>query len=162
MSDPVAKPLSKGQRILGLDYGTVRLGVAISDPTGTVVRPLPPMPAKDRGALVKQVAELCQAQGVGEIVLGLPRHMNGSEGDSAKQTRVFGEALLKRTGLPLHYLDERLTTAAVQRTMLEADMSRADRKGKVDGLAAALILETWLARKAGGGLPVIPPIPPAP
>lgn len=159
MNEPADKPLVKGQRVLGLDYGTVRLGVAISDPTGTVVRPLPPLPAKDRQALLKQVAALCLAQGVGELVLGLPRHMNGSEGESAKLTRAFGEALAKRTGLTVHYLDERLTTAAVQRTLLEADVSRADRKGKVDGLAAALILETWLARRAGGGLPPIPPPP---
>ena len=148
-------------RVLALDYGTVRTGAALSDPLGIFAQALPSLPAAVRRDLLVAVTKLCREQNVGEIVVGLPRRLDGSEGDAAVQARAMGERVRAATKLPVHYLDERLTTAAAQRVMIAGDASRHERREKIDGMAAVMILQNFLDRREANAPPV-PPVPPAP
>lgn len=134
-------------RLLGLDFGTVRVGAAISDVLGTIAQPLPFFPAGNRKACVAAIAQLCRERGVTRIVLGLPRHLDGREGDSSAHARQFGTAVGAATGLPVDFLDERLTTVAAERLLIAADLSREKRRQKVDSLAAAMLLQDYLDRQ---------------
>ncbi len=135
-------------RILGLDYGEVRIGLAISDPDGVISQPLGHFGATPRRELLDHVRRLCVERQVGRLVVGLPVNMNGTEAASAEKARQFGEAAAAATGLPVEFVDERLTTASAERLLIEADMGRRQRKGKIDSVAAALILQTYLDRAA--------------
>lgn len=139
-------------RALALDYGTVRLGVAVSDPLGAFAQPLPYLPATPPKAALEKLQGLCQEYDIDRIVLGLPKNMDGSEGESAQAARQLGAAVERATGLAVVFIDERLTTAAAERVLLEADLSRRKRREKVDGVAAAMILQTYLDM----------PLPPSP
>jgi len=133
-------------RALGLDFGEKRIGVALSDALGLTAQPLGVVyNRKDRA--VEEIAELAARHGAAVIVLGLPRHMSGDEGVKAMEARAFGDRLAERTGLPVDYIDERLTTMAVQRMLSETGMSGAKKREVTDKLAAALILQTWLDRR---------------
>jgi len=131
-------------RFLGIDYGTVRIGLALSDPTGTIASPAGVIEVSSQKDLVRQVSELCRKEKVSKIIMGLPKHMNGDEGESAKKARALGGVLKEHTNLPVIFQDERLSTAAVQRSMIEADLSRKKRKENIDASAAALILQGYL------------------
>ena len=144
-------------RILGLDYGTARVGVAISDTLQMIASPLYYIPAKDQQACIAAIAELCQEREVGRVVVGLPKHMNNTEGESSKAARAFGAKIEAATGLSVDFLDERLTTAAAERVLIAANVSRKKRKEKIDSMAAGIILQNYLDAK---GSPSIPPIPP--
>lgn len=144
-------------RVIGIDYGTVRVGVAISDPLATIARPLPYLPATPRRHLLGGLGRLVRENDVDTIVVGLPRHMSGEEGESAEAARELGERIAAKLGVNVEYIDERLSSAAAERRLVEADLSRAKRKEKIDSLAAAMILQTWLDREAGGGF-VMPPM----
>jgi len=133
--------LRRDQRLLGLDLGTKTIGLALSDVSRTIATPLETLPKKkftqDAEALFKIVAKY----DVGALVLGLPVSMDGSEGPRCQSTRSFAANLLKLRDIPIAFWDERLSTAAVTRTLLEADASRARRAELVDKLAAAYILQ---------------------
>jgi putative Holliday junction resolvase len=122
-------------RVLALDYGTARCGCAISDPTGTLARPLdavePPDPAR--------VAELVSEHGVDRVIVGLPTTLGGEEGDQAQLSRAFADELAELVAVPVETYDERLTTRMAERSAREG--ARADR----DSLAAAHLLESYLA-----------------
>ena len=137
-------------RILGLDYGTVRIGVALSDPVGMLAKPLPFIPATPWREAVAQLQTLCETEKVTDVVVGLPINMDGTEGDSVKGARRLGERVAEQTGLPVTYIDERLTSAAAERIMLEDDTSRRKRKQKVDSLAASILLQNYLDRNMSG------------
>ncbi len=137
-------------RVLGIDYGTVRVGLAISDPTGIIAQPVQYVPAENRKQCLARIAEICRERDVVEIVLGLPRNMDGSEGKASGDVRKFGSRLEAGTGVKLSYFDERLTTKAVERILIEGDVSRAKRREKRDSMAAALILQNYLDAKSGG------------
>jgi putative Holliday junction resolvase len=132
--------------LMCLDLGTKTIGVAVSDIGRTIASPLTLIErrkfAPDADALLKLAAE----KEVAAIVLGLPLNMDGSEGPRAQATRAFGRNLGARTELPIAYWDERLSTAAVTRTLLEADASRKRRDALVDKMAAAYILQGLLDR----------------
>jgi len=129
--------LQPQERLLGLDLGTKTIGLATSDLTRQIATP--------RETILRKKFTLdAQEENIGLLVLGLPLNMNGSEGPRAQATRAFARNLAKLTPLPLIYWDERLSTAAVERTMLEADLSRAKRSENVDKLAAAYILQSLL------------------
>jgi len=132
-------------RTLALDYGEARIGVAISDPTGLVAQPLETIPTKagDASAL-SRIAEIVKAQQVGQIVIGLPLHMSGRSGPEVERTNAFGERVRKRTGVPVEYLDERWTSREAERMLDDAGMSRKKQRGRVDPIAASLLLHTWL------------------
>jgi putative Holliday junction resolvase len=131
-------------RVLGLDVGDRRIGVALSDETGTLASPLFTMerigPRKDLRAL----AELVREHGASEIVVGLPRRLDGTIGDQAVKVQQFAEALQPVARVPIRYWDERLTTVEAEQILIERDVSRRRRKGLVDQVAAVLILQGYL------------------
>ena len=137
--------LGKGQRLLGLDVGTKTIGLALSDPSLTIATP---METRRRGKRFRDDAAALETiigrHGVGGLVIGLPINMDGSEGPRAQSVRQFARNLLAHMDLPIAFWDERLSTAAVTRTMLEADLSRRRRGELVDKMAAAFILQGCL------------------
>ena len=132
-------------RALGVDPGTVRIGLALSDELGITAQPLETLecvgPKKD----LNRIVQIAQQHGAAAIVIGLPLLMSGEDGAAATASREMAEGLRRRTqGIEIILWDERLTTVAAERTMLEADVRRGRRKQKVDALAAVLILQGWL------------------
>lgn len=135
-------------RTLALDYGERRIGVAISDPTGVVAQPLETITATAGGsAALERIAELVRKHEVTQIVVGLPLHMSGRAGPEAERARAFGERVRARAGVAVEYLDERWTSLEAERALDEAGVKQRDRRGRVDPIAAALLLRTWLERK---------------
>ena len=134
-------------RIMGLDYGSKTVGVAISDPLLITAQGIEIIRRKDENKLRRTLArieELIVEYEVSEIVLGLPKNMNDTIGDRAKLSLEFQEKLERRTGLPVTMWDERLTTVAAQQAMMEAGIRREERKEYVDKIAAVLILQGYL------------------
>ena len=138
-------------RIMGLDFGSKTVGVAVSDPLGITAQGVEIVrrksPKKLRQTLAR-IDELVREYGVEELVLGYPKNMNGTEGERCEKTREFKELLEKRTGLPVALWDERLTTVAADRSMMEAGLGRYERKEYVDEIAAVFILQGYMAAKA--------------
>jgi putative Holliday junction resolvase len=134
--------LAQGARLLGLDVGTKTIGLALSDATLTVGSPIETIKRTKFTADAERLAALIAERGVGGLVIGLPINMDGSEGPRAQSTRQFARNLLERMDLPIAFWDERLSTAAVTRMMIdEADLTRRRRGELVDKLAAAYILQ---------------------
>ena len=134
-------------RIMGLDYGSKTVGVAISDPLLITAQGIEIIRRKEENKLRRTLArieELIVEYGVSEIVLGLPKNMNDTIGDRAKLSLEFQEKLERRTGLPVTMWDERLTTVAARQAMMEAGIRREERKEYVDKIAAVLILQGYL------------------
>lgn len=147
-------------RIMGLDYGSKTVGVAVSDALGITAQAVETICRKDENKLRKtcaRIEELIKEYEVGKIVLGLPKHMNNDIGERAEQTIEFGERLHRRTGLEVVMWDERLTTVEAERTLMENGIRREDRKKYVDQIAAVFILQGYLdsvqMRKAGSSMP---------
>lgn len=126
-------------RILGVDYGQKRIGLAISDETGTIAQPLGPI----TGGL-SQLLRVARQRGVGKIVVGMPRRLDGTASAQTERTRAFIEALRQATALPVESWDERLTSVQAERALIEADVSRKARKQKIDKLAAQIMLQSYL------------------
>ena len=134
-------------RIMGLDFGSKTVGVALSDSLLITAQGLEIIGRKEENKLRRTLArieELIQEYEVTEIVLGLPKNMNGTEGERVALTREFAEKLERRTGLPVVMWDERLTTVAADKAMMEAGIRRERRKEYVDKIAASLILQGYL------------------
>ncbi len=136
--------LPDGARLMGLDLGTKTIGIATGDHTRTIATPRMTIERTKFQADAKALLEFASKEGIGLIILGLPLNMDGSEGPRAQATRAFARNLAKLTPLPVVFWDERLSTVAVERAMLEADLSRAKRAAHVDKLAAAFILQGLL------------------
>jgi putative holliday junction resolvase len=143
LADAVAR-LPAQAPLLGLDLGSKTIGVAISDITRQIASPVETIARKKFTEDAQRLLAIAQDRKAGLIVLGLPLNMNGSEGPRAQSTRAFARNLGKLTPLPIHFWDERLTTAAVERMLIDADASRARRAQIVDKLAAAYILQSAL------------------
>lgn len=138
-------------RIMGLDYGSKTVGVAVSDAMLLTAQGVEIIRRKDENKLrqtLARIEELIGEYGVEEIVLGLPKNMNDTMGPRVEATLEFQEKLERRTGLPVHTWDERLTTVAADRTMMEAGIRREHRKEYVDMIAATLILQGYLDRRS--------------
>ena len=136
-------------RIMGLDYGSVTVGVAISDALLLTAQGIEVIRRKQPDKLrqtLARIEELAKEYEVESIVLGYPKNMNNTIGERAEKSEEFAEMLRRRTGLEVILWDERLTTVAATRAMLEADMSRAKRKKIVDKMAATYILQGYLDR----------------
>ena len=131
------------ERIVALDIGDVRIGVAVSDATRTIATPVEVITRVGWGPDTRKIREICGRFETSLIVSGLPLNMDGSEGFQAKKVRELCDQLV-RAGLTVFFQDERLTTVAAEDALLEGNISRAERKNKVDKVAAALILEQWL------------------
>jgi len=144
--DQLAEIIKPGQRLIGLDLGSKTIGIAVSDPRLSVSSARTTIRrskfAKDANVLVK----LAKEEEAAAFVLGLPLNMDGSEGPRVQSTRAFARNLSQITNIPVLYWDERLTTVAAERSMLEADLSRRKRAAKVDQVAASLILQGFLDR----------------
>ena len=136
-------------RIFGLDVGTRTVGVAVSDALGMTAQPLTTLRRTGLRANLAELRRLAETHEVRQAVVGLPLNMDGTEGPSAAAARAFGEALAQALDIPVEDQDERLSTVAAQRALLEADVSRARRREVVDQVAAALILQTWLDTRQG-------------
>ena len=152
---PIVEPamlrsaLPPGGRLLGLDVGEKTIGLAVSDPGLAVASPLVTLRRGKFTADAERLARLAADRRIGGLVVGLPVNMDGSEGPRCQSVRQFAANLLARLDLPLAFWDERLSTAAVTRAMLDADLSRRRRGEIVDQLAAAYILQGLLDRLAG-------------
>lgn len=134
-------------RILGLDYGSKTVGVAVSDPLGVTAQRLETIWRKQENKLrrtLAQVEELVKEYEIEKIVLGYPKNMNNTVGERAEKALEFGEMLKKRTGLEVIMWDERLTTVSADRTLMEAGVRRENRKEYLDGIAAVFILQGYL------------------
>jgi putative holliday junction resolvase len=131
-------------RILGLDIGSKRIGVALSDELGYTAQGVETVTYSDPEIAADRIQGIAESRGVTEMVIGIPYNMNGTEGPQVRNVREFIERLRKRIDVPIHEWDERLTTFAAERVLLEADISRAKRKKVVDKLAAVLILQGFL------------------
>ena len=137
-------------RIMGLDFGSKTVGVAISDALLLTALGVEIIRRKEENKLrqtLARIEELIVEYEVEEIVLGLPKHMNATEGVRVELTQEFKEKLERRTGLPVYFWDERLTTVAADKIMMEAGIRREHRKEQVDRIAAALILQGYLDRR---------------
>ncbi len=152
MSTPPPDPLAfaaalpVGTRLLGLDLGTKTIGLAVSDSGLRIASPLETIRRVKFGKDAEALLAVATRQGVGGLVIGLPVNMDGSEGPRAQSTRAFVRNLAPLTTLPVFFWDERLSTAAVTRTLLEADASRKRRGEVVDKMAASFILQGYLDR----------------
>ena len=134
-------------RIMGLDYGSKTIGVAISDPLGITAQAVETIWRKDENKLRKTCARieaLIAEYEVESIVLGFPKHMNNDVGERAQKALEFGEMLKRRTGLEVIMWDERLTTVEAERTFIENKVRREDRKQYIDKIAAVFILQGYL------------------
>lgn len=131
-------------RVLGVDYGTKRVGLAISDELRITARPLDVVARPD---VIEYVERLAQEMEIAKIVVGLPVSLGGGEGDSAVGARLLGQQLNEATSLPVDFLDERFTSRMAESALLESGMKRRGRRQKVDKVAAAIILQEYLDKQ---------------
>ena len=134
------------ERIVCLDIGDVRIGVAVSDPTGTIASPVEVIRRVGWGPDIRKITAICDRYQTNRILSGLPLNMDGTEGFQAKKVRDFC-AQLERSGLIVIFQDERLSTVSAEDVLIEGCVSRAGRKQVVDKIAAAVILQQWLEEK---------------
>jgi putative Holliday junction resolvase len=139
-------------RILSLDLGTRRIGVALSDPTGTVALPLQVLVHTDRRGDLAAVAKLAASHDVARIVVGWPRNMDGTRGPAARRAEAFAAALRRMVAVPIDLWDERLSTVAADRVLRDTRTRRTQRRAARDRIAAALILQGYLTARRRAGL----------
>ena len=132
-------------KIMGIDYGDARTGVAISDLLCSIVGSTAVVPSRNREKLMADILRLIQDNGVGEVVVGLPKNMDGTEGARAELCRAFADELKERCGLPVVMWDERRTTVEAHNILSAHNYHGQKRKNTVDAVAASLILEGYLA-----------------
>lgn len=131
-------------RILGIDWGEKRIGLAVSDPLGITAQGLPTILVRSAGETIREIAETARRWEAVRVVIGLPLLMDGSEGEGTRQVRRLGSRLKAELDLPVDFSDERLTSRIAEAALLEGDVSRKRRKEESDRLAAQLILQNYL------------------
>lgn len=131
-------------RILALDHGTKRIGVAVSDELKMIASPLEFIPAEEAEPAMRRLLEILKDKEVEQIVVGMPRNMDGSYGPAAEKVKEFVAQIRAVTQVPVRTWDERLTSAQANRVMIEANVRRDKRKEKVDAMAAAVLLQSFL------------------
>ena len=134
----------RAMRILALDHGTRRIGVAVSDETKTIAQPLECIPAEPFGDFLERLKQLLVEKQVDCILLGMPRNMDGSYGPAAQKVEVFAAALKSAVTVPIKLWDERLTSTMANRVLIQGKVRRDQRKEKVDKMAAAILLQSYL------------------
>jgi putative Holliday junction resolvase len=137
-------------RILAIDPGSKRVGVALSDPTATIAQALTAMPAEPLATLPARIAEMARDHEAARIVVGLPKRLDGSRGPEAKAAQELAAAVRAASGLPVELVDERLTTVAAERSLIAGGMRRDKRRLSVDRVAATLMLQAHLDRRRAG------------
>ena len=140
-------------RWLSLDHGTKKIGLAFSDELEILASPFAVWPQEDVRTL-DRLARLCKEEGVQALAVGLPRHKDGAESVTAPAARTFGEALAARTGLPLRFVNEHLSSAEAERLLRERGVKPEKRKAMLDAAAAAVILSELLEERRAKGIPV--------
>lgn len=140
-------------RVLAIDLGSVRVGVAVSDELGLMAHPRPHLPGGDPKALLAALRELAARENIEQFVLGVPRHLNGSEGRGARDARRFGAALQKLTGLPVALVDEWLSTREAHARLRDGGHRQKDTRSRIDSAAAAVLLQSWLDGRAAREAP---------
>ena len=131
-------------RLLGVDYGTVRIGLAVSDADRKIASPLTTYTRRTKELDARYFQEVAAEQAIGEIILGLPVHLAGHEGQKAYEVRSFGKWLYEATGLPIVYWDERFTTVEAENSLLAAGLTSKRRKARRDRVAAQILLQSYL------------------
>src|SRR5688572_13779169 len=131
-------------RYLALDHGTKRIGVAVSDELKMIAQPLEFIPAEPYAAFLARLKQIIAEKEVELVFVGMPRNMDGTFGPAAEKVREFIAGLTPEISVPIKTLDERLTSAQANRVLLEGNVRRADRKQKVDAMAAAILLQSYL------------------
>jgi putative Holliday junction resolvase len=134
--------------ILGIDYGRKRIGAAVSDPGESIASPLSTIEASERACVIAAIKALASEYEAAEVVVGMPRSLNGSLGPMAEEAQNFVEELRGALDVPVRTWDERLTTAQAERAMINADMTRAKRKRKLDKVAAQIMLQSYLDNRS--------------
>lgn len=137
---------ASGRRLIGLDLGTKTIGIALSDAGHRIGTPMETIRRTKFTKDAERLIEICDEHDIGGIAIGLPLNMDGSEGPRVQATRAFERSLSEKIDLPMLFWDERLTTVAAERAMLEADLSRKKRAARIDATAAGLILQGVLDR----------------
>ena len=132
-------------RILAIDYGDVKIGLAMSDPLGITAQPL--LTIENNKNVFEEIKKIVQKYSVEKIIAGLPINMNGSYGSSSEKVFSFIEQLKNFVNIDIEFIDERLTTEQAEKTLIESDISRKKRKKNIDKITAAIILQTYLERK---------------
>lgn len=135
-------------RVMGLDVGSRRIGIAISDPLGITAQGLETLQRQNKRTDFGALADLIKQYQIAEIVVGYPLRMSGAEGTQAEKMQAFAEELRKRFKIPVHLWDERLTSAEANRVLRESEMSIKRRGEAVDRMAAVLILQSWMEARA--------------
>lgn len=143
-------------RILALDHGTVRIGVAVSDELGMLAHPIDALPTEPFTALLDALKRLIQEREVALILVGLPRNMDGSHGPAVQKVEAFVHLLRETIPIPVRTWDERLTTLQAHRMLAESGKREKERRGRVDSSAAAILLQSYLDAQASGGAGMIP------
>ena len=131
-------------RVMALDVGTKTIGVAMTDPLGIMAHPVTTLSRRGVKKDVVALVDLARDRGVGEVVVGLPLELDGTEERPARLARQIGDAVHEATGWPVSYADERYSSVDAERHLIRADVSRSRRKEVIDQVAAVLILEGWL------------------
>lgn len=139
-------------RWLSLDHGTKKIGLALSDELEILASPFEVWPQEEERTLVR-LARLCKEEGVQALAVGLPRHKDGAESATAPAARAFGEALAARTGLPVRFVNEHLSSAEAERLLRERGVKPEKRKAMLDAAAAAVILSELLEDRRAKGIP---------
>ncbi len=134
-------------RVLGLDIGEKRVGLAVSDPMGWSAQSYSVMQRSCEAKEFSYLKKVCEEMEVTQLVSGLPKNMDGSIGEKALEVQAYATRMAELLGLPLDFVDERLTTVSAERVLLKADLSRKKRRQVVDKIAAAYILQIWLDKK---------------
>ena len=136
-------------RTLALDHGTVRIGVAISDELGMIAQPLEFIPAEPLAAFLARLNQLVAERNVGRIVVGMPRNMDGTYGPAAEKVQEFVRQLREACSIPIQTWDERLTSVQAERLLREASVRGTRQRKKVDQMAAAILLQSYLDAQPG-------------
>jgi len=144
--------MSKGRvgRVAALDFGKARVGVAVADELGLLAHPRPALDARNKKALLSALAELAKEEELSRFLVGLPLSMSGAMGAMGEKALRFAEELANATGVEVEMVDERLTTVEATRRLREGGVRAREGKKLVDGAAAAVLLQSWLDRRAGG------------
>src|SRR5580692_8383278 len=138
-------------RILGIDHGTKRIGLAISDELGVIAQPLEFVLAEPFDKFLARLKEIIRAKEVELLLVGMPRNMDGSYGPAALKVQEFVAVLNETVGIPIKVWDERLTSAQANRFLIQGNVRRDKRKEKVDKTAAAILLQSYLDSSSSGG-----------
>ena len=135
-------------RVLGIDFGQVRVGLALTDPEGRMAFPRPAIVRSTRDGLFAALVALVEAEGVGAVVVGLLLTLEGGDSLTTRQARNFAESLARRITAPVHLMDERLSSMAAEEQLKEAGLCSRKRKERLDSQAAVQILETWISQSS--------------